>query len=423
MNTKCSPLIRSFFGGGLGAALAIFPASYFNSFWLCLLGAIIGWLVGYHGDRIIYGFVLGWKEACFFCRATRSMFTTLIGVTLGWIPSTGTCLEGFINRVQRIRISICRFFRAIRVFANAFGAFFARLFKGIIFLPARSWKKYHSHPMNQICLVRYILLAICACIMLTMIYSVVSIYAPQVGDVNKIALDYSYTNFRYDIYTMDMVMRDRMLYSGVAALFIILPMLMFYSAEEKNVNTFYRIRESYSQSRSRFIFNELCYLFYLQVWNLLMVAYFSAAIVIGFIGLVCIGLVSLMIIMVGLRFSWHLVRINKDYGLVSLVVALAVGVSTFLVLRERLVSDMNYLLIVSVASFFASGLLSVGLTYLGNFLFCRVKWFKHFAGEVKDDWFMDDSFEIVSRFGMFMLKKTFPVVERSTPKRRRLYVL
>ena len=60
MNEK---LIRSFFGASLCAILTIWPAATWNEPMLLLPSGVVGWLLGYHGDRIWHGFVLGWQNA------------------------------------------------------------------------------------------------------------------------------------------------------------------------------------------------------------------------------------------------------------------------------------------------------------------------------------------------------------------------
>ncbi|MFH1413076.1 MAG: hypothetical protein ABIG10_03585 [bacterium] len=61
-----SSLFRSFLGASLCAMLALWPAITWQQPWLLAAGGIAGWLIGYHGDRLMQAVIIVWQGFALF---------------------------------------------------------------------------------------------------------------------------------------------------------------------------------------------------------------------------------------------------------------------------------------------------------------------------------------------------------------------
>lgn len=392
INTKYNPSVRSFLGGFFGALMALIPASIYNHFGLCLVGAVVGWAVAYHGDRIFYGLKHGWHESGQRMRSMKNKLMAVLAVIMGKAPKLDTSTGKISVFFRGIKSGFQACFRFIGSVKNAFVRLFCFLFVNWLKRCLETYRKDEIHKIN---LLRYAVSAVCALMVIGVTYTIGDSTLP--------------------------VMKERGFLIIVSSSFLgLMPLLIcFVESTERDHQYELCFWDSYHQSLGHFISKAVFFYLYATLWLAVATVFVFAALLVGTFGFVLIGVCGMMITLAGIRFSWHLVRINMDYGLISLVVALIVGATTFLVYREQLISNMGFLLTASITAAFISGLTSFGLTYLGDLLFERVNWLKKLMEPKKDDystWAIDKSIDLVlGKLGKYCFKRTELILDNLIP--------
>lgn len=361
MNEK---LLRSFFGAAICVIIAIWPAATWNEPILLLPSGILGWLLGYHTNHVWRGFILGWQNTKIW----------LYGKKLTWFHWNFSLQRFLPNLIEKMMINISNFFsatpqllkHAVQAVRNGYieiVTLFAHLSKTI-----NNW--YNCHPINKACIVRTIVSLSFLGLMALGMWELMVVYGPQVSDMVK-------TNTKGELYpgVLFIVYVQRGVAIVTAFTILHMPAVAFYSTECNTMRGFYTIWERHdAMSKPLFIANEIFHLLWIQLWWAFMLLGVVIVTFGGFIFAGTVGGITMAFVVGGLKFMWYIVRLNKNYGLVSLAVGLLVGIITFYTQRVELVANPVYRLTVSFFTSVTSGTISFGLTWLGEKLFKRRKW-------------------------------------------------
>lgn len=385
-------LIRSFFGAFLGAALAIWPAATWNEPWLLLFGGALGWLLGYQGDRLVGSLIRGWQharrvgfQAYLVAAAKRSAF-------MNWTIRSVRGIENGFSYLFRLMQSI----GSIEV---PFGHWFVGtakwgvvVFNSSLTFPRRSADWFAAHPVNRAAVLRFI-----AGLSSTILFIVVMWLFIGTHLVSEVGSTITGTNGQPVIVTESYWFWNTFMTTvlfGFAPSVISMVMLQ---DERCSMRGFYRIWERYTaRGPVLFTLGEAVRFLWIEVW-------ITWTVISGIVSAMVTTVVVMFGVMLawsgvvlGLKLAWRAVRLNRDYGVVSLGIALLVGTITFYVYRDDLVADAWFRLGVSLVAGFVAGASSFLVTGLCGLMFLRSitvrriavrKGFK--SSEELQEWFID----------------------------------
>ncbi len=360
-------LIRSFLGAGLGASSAIWPAATWNEPWLLLFGGVIGWLMGYHGDRVVGSLIHGWRQArrvgfqtALVAAAKRSALMDWIIRSVRGIRAGFGWLLRLTWRIGSVEVPIGPWFVATVKWGVA-------AYHGTCTFPRRSADWYGAHPVNRATVLRFFAGLASASLLVSVVWYFVGTYLiPEVGSTM------TGTNGKPKIVTESYVFWNTFGMTAFLGLFTVLITMIMLQDERLSMSGFYRIWERYaSRGPVLFVLGEALRFLWIEVWLLWTAVSALTLMSAGFI----VAAVGVMFawtgIVFGLKLAWRAVCLNRDYGVVSLGIALLVGTITFYMYREDLVADAWFRLGASVVAGFVAGAASFLVTGLCGLLFRR----------------------------------------------------
>lgn len=360
-------LIRSFFGAGLGASSAVWPAATWDEPWLLLIGGAFGWLTGYHGDRVIRSLIHGWRQA------------RRVGFQASLIAAAkrSVLMDWAIRSVRGIKAGIswllCLTWRIGSV-EVPFGSWFVAMAKcGMVAyhntctFPRRSVHWFWAHPVNRAAALRFFAGLTSMILLVALIWHFVD--GNLMPDVGSIMTDHKNAK---TIVTESYVFWNTFPLAMLLGVFPALIAMGMFQEERFSMKGFYRIWERYaSRGPVLFVFGEVLRFLWIEVWLLWTAVSALVLMTVVFISTAIGVMFAWSGIVFGLKLAWRAVRLNRDYGVVSLGIALLVGTITFYVYREDLVADAWFRLGASVMAGFVAGVASFLVTGLCGLMFRR----------------------------------------------------
>lgn len=338
-------VIRGFFGSFLGTFMAIWPAATLDVAWLVLPGALLGWLLGYHGDRVGSGLVRGLKQTG---RAVPQHMRTARDVTF----VTGVYAGGWV--VNHLRLPVDGLAAA-----------------GTYAMRAIRWC---SHPMNHADVIRLVTNMVTGAFI---IYGLVHIpmFLPlgSTVDLGNIPVGLIPFVLMPIVYGMLIVLAS-----------LIIPLVIVattFGRTRSSLTMYYREWERYSRFKLLYPVFVASSFVYMYVWTMALMTLFISGVGITLMAVMIYGLLmaSYYLSSFAARFTWRTIRYNRDYGLVSLVVAILVGSLTFMSERADLVADPMYRLMVASTAGLLAGVVSIGVMYVVGVVFMASRSIRRFA--------------------------------------------
>lgn len=344
-------VIRSLFGAFLCAFMTILPAGIWDLPILLAPGALFGWIIGYHGDRIGYGLKIGWKEG--------SVWWSSVHIPLSWLKTEvplGIAF-GALGSVARVFSDIIQsiFWWMVNIIIIAY--------ERIVATPNQFHTWVGIRTINKAVAIRAVIMILFVMVSMLGLWKLIIFYGPQVGDIEPLGIGVEGVREGGRILMMIMIL------TLLPIPFLNVAILVF---ETRTWNGCYSLWKRYNRrGLVHFVLGELLRIIWTQMWIIGIEILFMAWLLLGGISLLVFGVIFLMIVTAGVRFSWNLVCINKDSGLISLLVGFVVGTITFFNYRPELVADNISLLLICVVAGVVAGVVFSLLTYGGDILFQR----------------------------------------------------
>lgn len=359
-------LIRSFLGAFFGAALAIWPAATWNEAWLLLIGGVAGWLIGYHGDRFGRSFARGWRQARrvgfeAYLRAAAEKNALMAGTILLMrriVTGLGSCAR-FIWSILSIEVPLRRWSAATAKWGRD-------TFSNVLLFPKGFVGWYGEHPMNRAAVIRGFAGLVSASLFIAVMWQLLGAnIMPEVGSLRA-----DMENNKRVIVTESYVFWNTF---GLTVFFGLFPALIatiLCQEERFSMKGFYRIWERYSaRGPVLFAVGEAVRFLWIEVWLVWTAVSILGGAVMLYMFLMMLSLFVWFGVVYGLKLAWRAVRLNRDYGVVSLGIALLTGTITFFVFREELVANAWFRLGASLAAGFIAGAISFLVTGFCGLLF------------------------------------------------------
>lgn len=355
---------RSFCGAFFGAALAIWPAATWNMAELLLIGGVAGWLLGYHGDRLISSFVRGYKYArrigfkLFFRRMLRA------SVVIRMTVKTWRGVGRFVRYISTGLCFVCLAPLPFKKWGEVLLMILVAIGNGIAAAPGAFADWYAQHPINRASTLRFFAGLVGVATMFVFFWWLMET-SQQPGDiVNR--------SFGKEVLTANSIFLDHFIGAALLTGILTLATTFTFIREFGTKKGYYAVWNRYERSGSLLFFvGEFVRFEYFAIWLTVTVA---GGFIIGTIAALIWMLLALPAyfgVIYALRLSWRAVRLNRDYGVISLAVALLTGAITFFSLREELVVDPVFRLSASLAAGFIAGISSMGITWFCGVLFSK----------------------------------------------------
>jgi hypothetical protein len=337
-------VVRGFLGAFFGGFMAVWPAATLDSAWLVLPGAFIGWLVGYHGDRVWRGLQYAnkmvRKDLSSYPSKVMIAGKSAIGSSVLFIRRLGYALYNVVLALVWIIKSIL----------------------GLVLL-YRFGKWLAAHPYNR----AYTISVIAGVVGFGLMMSVLGYLIGEFSSFHVRIVDGivqgSVIFPEWLLGLLSSMVSLMFLLSFIASVFFVWRQLDLDNHTQKD---FYTRWERYSNSPVLFPFMELARYVYAVLWA-------QTHIILFFVFLVLTVVVTLPFYMVvasafnlvryTARFSWRAIRYNRDYGVVSLAIASIVGLITYQQFHFELVNDSGFRIVASLIAAGVSGALTVLVLY------------------------------------------------------------
>ncbi len=362
-----SKFMRSFCGAFFGAALAIWPAATWDMAILLLVGGVSGWILGYHGDRVISSLIRGYRYAR---RIGFKLFLKRMVVANAIARAVAGAWHG-IGRFARYVAPVFRF-----LFLTPIP--FARWSQGILSLVMITfgairatseaffqWYKDKEHPINKASTIRFFVGCMNA-VLFACFFWWLTDSGLQPGDVLKD------TSGKLRILTESGIFWDQFSAAGMLTALLTLATTVIYTRELDSKAGYDGVLNRYERDGALLFFIEESVRFvYFASWIVASIVGGLVSAMLGVVGWAFLAIPAYFGVIFAFRLAWRAVRLNRDYGVISLAVALATGAITFFTLREELVADATFRLTASLLAGAVAGIVSMAITWLCGVMFTK----------------------------------------------------
>lgn len=357
-----SKYTRSFCGAFFGATLAIWPAATWNMAVLLLIGGVVGWLLGYHGDRVIGSSVRGYKYAR---RIGFKLFIQRMLLANTVARAIAKVWHGIGRFVRYVTPGVRFLFLTPIPFAKwgeVLFIIFMTVGSGIAVAPSAFVRWYAQHPINRASTLRFFAGVVGMAITAAFFWWLTE-RTHQPGEVmmkmNKQVILTEYKIF-WDHFATTAILTA--ILSTVA--------MITLTRELETKEGYYGVWDRYERSgKVLFFVGEVVRFEYFTIWFGVTFAGGVIAGMISLLGWTLLVLPAYFGIVYAFRLAWRVVRLNRDYGIISLAVALPTGAITFFTLREELVADPVFRLSTSLVAGLVAGVVSMGITWFCGVMF------------------------------------------------------
>lgn len=357
-----SKYTRSFCGAFFGAALAIWPAATWDMAVLLLVGGIAGWLIGYHGDRVIVSFIRGYRYARragfkFFFR--RMLLANTIARAIAKICRV-------IGRFVCYVMSALHFMFLTPIPFAKWGEVLSMILmvagSGIAVAPHAFARWYAQHPINQASTLRFFAGVAGMAITATFFWWLTE-SSHQPGDV---VMEMN----KQVVLTESKIFWNHFNITVLLTVILSVVTTIIFTGELGTKDGYYGIWNRYERSgKLLFFVGEVVRFEYFAIWLSITFAGGIIVATIGMLGWMLLVFPAYFGVVYAFRLAWHAVRLNRDYGIISLAVALSTGAITFFTLREELVADPVFRMSASLVAGLVAGIVSMGITWLCGVMF------------------------------------------------------